>query len=348
MTEKRYDTEEEKKEILKGLEFFVSSEDSDLINPKEIKDLMDKLELKDKMPFVYNLIDSLSSSREIRRKGGLTKDEFITYVENKMNDQESKEGIRTIYSMFTDQNDDYLPMTNFGRTARDIGDNEKDQELKELLDKADMTGKELDFNEFYEIMKNDNETNENRKNLRKEKPKKYETGSNGFGRKYGKKEEQEPIEENTKVVKIEKEKNNPTPYTYVKVEETNVEHEKGPEETTVVTKIITTTTEEKVKEDNTNSKIRNRYKNRFNRDKNENEDKEKEKPYNYGINRWGNMRNAEKEQTKPPEPEEHHEEKDEGDSKRYHRRYRASYATNRPEEKQESTITYTKYRRSVI
>ena len=72
-----------------------------------------------------------------------------------MNDPESKEGIRTYYDVFTDSKDELLPMTNFGRTAREIGDNEKDQELKELLENADMTGRELTFDEFYDIMKSE-------------------------------------------------------------------------------------------------------------------------------------------------------------------------------------------------
>ena len=133
MSQKRYNTNAEKKEILNGLDFFVSSEDPNLVNPREIKDLMDKLELKDKMPFIYDLIDNLCSNREIRRKRGLTKDEFIQYLEDKMNDPESKEGIRTYYDVFTDSKDELLPMTNFGRTAREIGDNEKDQELKDKM-----------------------------------------------------------------------------------------------------------------------------------------------------------------------------------------------------------------------
>ena len=153
MSEKRYNTDADKEEILKGLEFFQSSENPDLINPREIKDLMDKLELKEKMGFIYELIDSLCSNRDIRRKGGLTKDEFIAFLEDKVNDSESKEGIHNLYDVFTDSSNDTLPMTTFCQTARQIGDTQKDQELKELLENADMTGRELTFDEYYEIMK---------------------------------------------------------------------------------------------------------------------------------------------------------------------------------------------------
>ena len=155
MSEKRYDTNPEKQLILEGLEFFESSENPDLVNPNEIKTLMDKLELQDKMSFIYDLISELCSNKEIRRNGGLSKNDFISFLEKKLSDSESKEGIHTIYNVFTDSKDDTLPMTNFCRTARDIGDMEKDEELKELLKGAEVTGKELTFEEFHDIMKKD-------------------------------------------------------------------------------------------------------------------------------------------------------------------------------------------------
>ena len=191
---KRYNTNIDKKEILKALEFFESSDDPNFINPFEIKDLMDKLELQEKMGFIYNLINELCSNREIKRKGGLTKEEFMKHLEDKVNDVESKKGIHDLYDVFTNSKDETLPMTTFCRTAREIGDNEKDQELKELLENADMTGKELDFDEFYEIMKSDD--NKNIYSTKKYQPKTTNTYSGKYPRKnYGRKEEEEPQEE---------------------------------------------------------------------------------------------------------------------------------------------------------
>ena len=361
MSEKRYNTEEDKKEILKALEFFVSPENPDLVDPKEIKDLMDKLELRDKMAFIYNLINSLCSNRDIRRKGGLTKDEFIAYIEDKMSDAESKEGIHTIYDVFTDSNNDTLPMTNFCRTVREVGDNEKDQELKELLENADMTGKELTFDEFYEIMKDDEENKkQNLRNYKKLQPK------NLYSVKYARKNYEQPEEENKnkktpekeeepnrysyKRVKVEQTKNNKPSYTQVeeknvqkdpeeKIEEKNVQ--KDPEEKIekkiVLTEIITT--EQKIDAQPNNARYR--YKNHINKDKNE--DNGTRKQYSYKVNSKVITKEKKEENN---EVENNNEDKGEGsDSKRYHRRYRASNKPN--EQKTESTVTYSKYRRKV-
>ena len=194
MSHKRYDTKADKREILNALEFFESSDDPNFINPREIKDLMDKLELREKMGFIYDLIDKLCSNKEVRRNGGLTKEEFMNYLEEKMNDTESREGIHTFYDVFTNSKDETLPMTNFCRTAREINDYRKDQELKELLENADMTGKELDFDEFYEIMKSDG--GNNKTNEKKYQPKTNNTYNSRYNRKnYGKKDDEEPKEE---------------------------------------------------------------------------------------------------------------------------------------------------------
>ena len=142
---------------------------------------MDKLELKDKMPFIYDLISELCINKS---NAPLTKSDFIAFIENKLNDTETKEGIHTIYNVFADSNGDTLPMTNFCKTAKEIGDMEKDEELKNLLKEAEMTGKELNFDEFHEIMTKEQSKSNKPKIEDKKHPKQK---INKFARKkYGK------------------------------------------------------------------------------------------------------------------------------------------------------------------
>jgi Ca2+-binding EF-hand superfamily protein len=325
MSQKRYNTNEDMKEILEGLSFFESSENSNLVDPREIKDLMDKLDLKDKMPFIYELINSLCTNREVRKKGGLTKEEFASYLENKMNNLETKGGINTLYDIFTDKKTDNLPMINFCTTAKEIGDNEKDQQIKELMEKAEMTGKELTFGEFYDIMRDDKDKTKNKntnlRNINNNQPK------NENRRNY----RRSKIEQN-KDIKNEK----PT-YTYI--EEKKVQKEKKPEDEKVEKKIMLKEiiTSEKTVELPKNN-IRYKYRNRNKQEKIEDEGSNKK--YSYKINKQINNVNNVYNQNEG----ESNEEKGEGsDSKRYHRRYRESYKHN--EQKTETTITYNRYRR---
>ena len=340
MSEKRYDTNPEKQLILEGLEFFESSENPDLINPNEIKILMDKLELKDKMSFIYDLISELCSNKEIRRNGGLSKDDFISFLEKKFSDPESKEGIHTIYNVFTDSKDDTLPMTNFCRTAREIGDMEKDEELKELLKGAEMTGKELTFEEFNDIMKKDE------KDKAKKEEKKYQ--KHNIGNRFAKKnvwkkeekEESEPSEEryshkSKNRNNEEFEPKNSYSYRRVKVEQTKTvispkveeKNEEQPEEKKITVEEIIQ--EKKVEAPNNNVRYKYKFKNRFRKEPKEEDIKEKENPgENNEENNINNIENSE--------------------SKRYHRRYRPNnISSDQKNENNNNTVTYSRYRRKV-
>jgi Ca2+-binding EF-hand superfamily protein len=352
---KRYDTNPEKELILEGLEFFESSENPDIINPEEIKNLMDKLELKDKMPFIYDLISELCINKY---NVPITKTDFITSIENKLNDTETKEGIHTIYNVFTDSNGDTLPMTNFCRTAREIGDMEKDEELKNLLKEAEMTGKELNFDEFHEIMTKE-QSNSNKPKIDDRKYPKQKI--NTFARKkIWKKEENEQSEpsegknsqrntynniqryENINYANNTNEEYEPkNVYSYkrVKVEQTkktsspkNDEQKEEPitEKMVTVEEIIT---EKKVEAPNNNVRYKYKFRNRFRKEPREEQIKEKEK-------------NEEKNE------ENNNNFNDNGEIKRYHRRYRGNYNNNNNNNEGQNdnngnnNITFNRYRRN--
>jgi Ca2+-binding EF-hand superfamily protein len=334
----------EKELILEGLEFFESSENPDLINPEEIKNLMDKLELKDKMYFIYDLISELCSNNN---KGLITKTDFINFLENKLNDTQTKEGIHTIYNVFTDSKDDVLPLTNFCKVAREIGDVEKDEELKNLLKDAEMTGKEINFDEFNEIMnKNEKHIKQNKEDKKSPKQK-----INKFARKkIWKREEKDESElseekssqrnshnnqryENINSINNntneETEPKNVYSYKRVKVEQTkktlspkNDEQKEEPitENMVTVEEIIT---EKKVEAPNNNMRSKYKFRNRFRNLKQGDENKDLE-------NNEENNNN------------------DNNEAKRYHRRYRPNYNNNNIEIKNDNinnNITYNRYRR---
>ena len=342
---KRYDTNTEKELILEGLEFFESTENPDLINPEEIKNLMDKLDLKDKMYFIYDLISELCSNNN---KGLITKTDFINFLENKLNDTQTKEGIHTIYNVFTDSKDDVLPLTNLCKVAREIGDVEKDEELKNLLKDAEMTGKEINFDEFNEIM-NNNEKHIKQNNEDKKSPKQK---INKFARKkIWKREEKDESElseekssqrnshnnqryENINYINNntneETEPKNIYSYKRVKVEQTkktlspkNDEQKEEPITENMVT-VEEINTEKKVEAPNNNMRSKYKFRNRFRNLKHGDENKDLENN------------------------EEENNNNDNNEAKRYHRRYRPNYNNNNIEIKNDNinnNITYNRYRR---
>ena len=143
--------EKEINEIKKGFEMF-DVENKGQIDPFELKETMEEMNLKDINHFIYELISSLCLRKDIKSRGGLTSDEFISLLQEKINDIESKEGIKTIYEVFSDS-DRKVPMPAFYRVAKEVGDEEGRVEIRNLVELSKTGGKEIDFNEFYDIMK---------------------------------------------------------------------------------------------------------------------------------------------------------------------------------------------------
>ena len=154
MSKLQYYQNDDLNEIIKGFEMF-DVENKGQIDPLELKETMEEMNLIDKNPFIYELISSLCSLKDIKTKGGLTPEEFISFLQEKINDVESQEGIKRIFDVFSDL-DNKIPMPTFYKTAREVGDEEGSLEIRDLVEKSKTGGKELDFDEFYEIMKDNN------------------------------------------------------------------------------------------------------------------------------------------------------------------------------------------------
>ena len=182
---KRRTTEEDDlEEIRKGFEMF-DVNGTGVIDPLELLEVMDSMNLKEKNPFIYEMIESLSSEKEFRKKGGVTLEELVNYVYSKVNDTETNAGIHQMYEVINDRDTDTVPMSTFYTLAKDYGDKLSEDEIRELLEKTQMGGEELNFDEFYTIMKisksnnSNSNINSNRSSYRNKKNEVYvKKGSN--------------------------------------------------------------------------------------------------------------------------------------------------------------------------
>ena len=98
---KRTTEEDDLEEIRKGFEKF-DVNGTGIINPAELLEAMDAMNIKEKNPFIYEIIESLNSEKEIRKKGGVELEELVTYVYNKVNDTETNIGLRQIHEVIND------------------------------------------------------------------------------------------------------------------------------------------------------------------------------------------------------------------------------------------------------
>ena len=156
---RRTTEEDDLEEIRKGFEMF-DVDKTGVINPEELLEVMDSMNLKEKNPFIYELIESLNSEKEFRKKGGVTLEELVNYVYSKVDDTESNIGIRQIFDVINDRDTDTVQMSTFYTLSRDYGDQLSEDEIRYLLEKTQMGGEDLNFDEFYTIMKSSKRSGE--------------------------------------------------------------------------------------------------------------------------------------------------------------------------------------------
>ena len=142
-------------EIIEG--FQILGEDSGgLVNPNELKEIMDIMNMSEKNPYIYNIILALCSDEETLQKGGIEASDFISLLEQNLDDTSSKTGIQNIFSVFSNSSTNRIPLSVFSQIVEYRGEfGEDGEKIKKLITKPEINGKELTFNEFHDIVKTD-------------------------------------------------------------------------------------------------------------------------------------------------------------------------------------------------
>ena len=150
----KHSEDSELEEIRKGFEMFDVNGTGKII-PLEVKEAMDSMNMKEKNPFIYEVIESLCLEKEYRNNGGISIEDLVNYVYDKVNDNETNIGLRQLFDALKDPDSETISMNTFIQLARDYGDDEgiSENDLRNLLEKTQLGGDELTFDEFYTIMK---------------------------------------------------------------------------------------------------------------------------------------------------------------------------------------------------
>ena len=150
----KFNEETELEEIRKGFEMFDVNGTGKII-PSEVKEAMDSMNMKEKNPFIYEVIESLCSEKKYKIDGGISIEDLVNYVYDKVNDNETNIGLRQLFDALKDPESETISMHTFIKLAKEYGDEEgmSENELRYLLEKTQLGGDELTFDEFYTIMK---------------------------------------------------------------------------------------------------------------------------------------------------------------------------------------------------
>ena len=155
-----------KEEIKKGFKSY-SEDDNEIIETKQLNDINKIMNLNQKNPFLYNSIKNLVNKKSEENDEYITSKEYINNIDEQLNDINSKEGIEHIFNVFCDEKKEGFSWTKLVLTAKELGDDENAKKLLKLIEQAKLLNKEINFEEFNDIINedNDNEIKNNIKSL---------------------------------------------------------------------------------------------------------------------------------------------------------------------------------------
>eukprot|EP00826_Nyctotherus_ovalis_P023580 TRINITY_DN1812_c0_g1_i9.p3 TRINITY_DN1812_c0_g1~~TRINITY_DN1812_c0_g1_i9.p3 ORF type:complete len:102 (-),score=30.89 TRINITY_DN1812_c0_g1_i9:139-444(-) len=85
-------------------------------------------------------------------QGGITFEEFLGAIGNRLGNKKTREGIDKIFDLFDDDGTGTINIRNMKRVAKELGEVLTDAELKEILARAGSNGEDISRDDFYNIM----------------------------------------------------------------------------------------------------------------------------------------------------------------------------------------------------
>lgn len=137
-------------EIKQAFDLFDTNQ-TGVIDPKELLSAMQSLGYNTRQPVIYSIIESLDTVENCTN--GVDFETFKEAIRGKMGDKNSKEGIQKIFDLFIDDPEQsHFTPTNLRKLTKDLNIDMSPEEIKSLIEKASKNGTDLTFEEFYEIM----------------------------------------------------------------------------------------------------------------------------------------------------------------------------------------------------
>ena len=141
-------TEDEIEEIKEAFDLF-DTDGSGSIDPKELRAAMQSLGFEAKNQTIYQMITDLDKNKS----GDIDFEEFLDMMTARMSDKDTREDINKVFRLFDDDTSGSITIRNLRRVARELGETMTDEELQEMIERADSNGDgAVSMDDFYNIM----------------------------------------------------------------------------------------------------------------------------------------------------------------------------------------------------
>ena len=121
------------------------------IDPHEVIISMQTLKLNEKSPIIYELFEEFDTPENSKNR--LDYEEFVDLLSQKLSDKESQKAIERFYEAFlANSNKETIDFDVIKQVAQDVGDDITDEQIRKMLERCSQNGKEMTFEEFYDVM----------------------------------------------------------------------------------------------------------------------------------------------------------------------------------------------------
>lgn len=134
----------------------LNPDNNEIIEANQLNDCNKIMNYKQKNPFLYNSIKSLTSKKSEENDEYISSKEYISYIDNKLNDDNEN-----IFNIFCEGNKDGFSLTKLANTAKELGDDVTANKMMKLIEQAKLFNKEITFDEFQDILNDDYDNDNN-------------------------------------------------------------------------------------------------------------------------------------------------------------------------------------------
>ena len=134
----------------------LNPDNNEIIEANQLNDCNKIMNYKQKNPFLYNSIKSLTSKKSEENDEYISSKEYISYIDNKLNDDNEN-----IFNIFCEGNKDGFSLTKLAKTAKELGDDVTANKMMKLIEQAKLFNKEITFDEFQDILNDDYDNDHN-------------------------------------------------------------------------------------------------------------------------------------------------------------------------------------------
>jgi Ca2+-binding EF-hand superfamily protein len=163
MSSLKDETNEYKDEIKNSFKLYNDNK-KDIIQTKQFNDFINIVDTKNKKnKFMNDSIKTLIASKQEEKDENISSDEYISYIENKLNNGKTNNELKNIFNVFCDSQTEKISWNSFPLIAKELGNNELSNNLFNLIKQSKLYLKDINYEEFLDIM--NAESDEEKENI---------------------------------------------------------------------------------------------------------------------------------------------------------------------------------------